>query len=567
LGKFNNEAYAVSGGTNGVGLTSVNALSSHFRLTSIRDGRQRYFECERGKLVTPLTVGRKTSATGTVVEFTPDPEVMEVTEFPPAAVVEMAKRAAYLNAGLRISVEDERGDGYREDFHYPEGVVTYVAELAAEAAGRKGRIITEDPISIRGEHEGVQVDIALSYGTQEGESITSFANGIVTKDGGTHVTGLKTALTRLVTRAVEEHSVVGKRESVKVEGEDTRDGLVAVVAVRVATPQFKNQIKTELSNPAAQTAVATLVGKQLREAFEADPRMAKAIATRAVAAAKGRLAAKRARESVRKEIMGNGDLSLPAKLKDCISRNPEECELFVVEGNSAGGSAEQGRDPRTQAVLKMRGKILNTLLKDGRTVMGNAEIQSVVASLGTGIGERCDVSALRYGKVVIMPDADVDGRHIATLFVTFFYRHARPILDAGRLYLARSPLYKVTRGPKLVCFLVDERAREEWTMGLVREKYDVPEGVALSDLDPDVVESATAGYDVNRIKGLGELDSEDLAATTMRPGGRNLVKIVIPEGTDEEDLENVFRVLMDERYVEDRKSFITENALEADIDA
>jgi DNA gyrase subunit B len=568
-GKFKNDAYAVSAGTNGVGLTSVNAVSLEFRLETTRDGATCAFECERGEVTKKLFRMKETRKhTGTVVRFVLDPTILvdvpmrkttsgSVPAHDAARIAQTLRTASYLNPGLRLSLKREKGAA--EVFQSKEGL----AELVRSQRKSAKRILPE-PLRITGRHNGVDVDVSFNWDNSGDEWCEAYANGVLTAQGGTHLTGFRLALSRSVAEAIKQHGLLeGKNKDLEVTGEDCREGLVVALAVRLPEPKFHSQTKDCLGNREAQGATQKLTGDFLSHLFSSDPKAAKTIAARAVAAARGRIAARRARDVARRDSMEGAGLGLPSKLADCLSGNPEECELFLVEGDSAGGSAEQARDRRTQAILKMRGKVLNTHNMDGGQILRNEEIKSIVAALGCGIGEDCDPAKLRYGKVIFMADADVDGAHIVCLLLTLFFKHMRPLIDAGRIYIAQSPLYVVKKAGRIEAFLLDEDARADWEMRMLRSKYEVPADMARAQAPEAELAEATRGYSLGYIKGLGELNPEDLGETTLSRTNRTLLRVGVE---DAEAAAESLRVLMDSNAVEPRKAFITERALDATLD-
>jgi len=560
-GKFDTNAYAVSGGTNGVGLTSVNALSTHFRLETHREGFAHFFECEKGEIVTPLTKIGKSKKTGTIVEFKPDPSVLEVVDFPEKRIREMCKNAAYLNSGLKVVFQPAQGK--KEVFQFEDGPAQFVMDHAEVAVNDGARVIFKPPFAINGSDGNVEVHTAFTWTTSGNEEIHSFVNGVRTPMGGTHETGFRLALTQRLKAFVEGGDFLkGKDKKVKVDGVDTREGIVAIVSVRLPEPKFHSQTKDRLGSLEAQGATQKLTHEFLKDLLQRDRDIAKALALRVVAAARSRVAAKRAREMTRKDVLGD-NLGLPAKLKDCISTNADECELFLVEGNSAGGSAEVGRDSKTQAILFLRGKVLNTHNRDLANVLKNEEIRSILSALGTGIGPEFDIEKLRYNKVILMTDADVDGSHIVCLLLTLFYKHLPQLIQRGHVYVAQPPLFQLKKGPKIVGYFHGDTERDRWIMDKVEESYDVDAGTTLTNIPDEVIAECTRGFSFGYLKGLGEMNPDELAETTMRPNDRALVRVDID---DAEEAFNAFRVLMDNRAVEDRKEFISENALDASLD-
>lgn len=541
-GKFDTKAYAVSAGSNGVGIKAVNALSEYFRLETHRDGKAYYFECKKGNITKGLTLlDKNCKDTGTIVTFRPDHELDMFTgesTYDEKDLLEICKFSAYLNPAKIIF----NGPTKKEKFYFEDGAFQFVTDLANKInKENKTKNLIKDPILIKGKQDNVEVDIALLYTSAGGEYMNSFVNGIRTKQGGTHLTGTKLAISKVITSYINQKKMLeGRNKNVEVTGDDCRDGLIAFVAVRLPEPKFQGQVKDELGSREAQGACQKLVGDALKELFDTKPETARAICAAVIAAARGRMAAKRAKEVARKEVLDSNGLGLSAKLKDCISNNPDECEIFLCEGNSAAGSITDARDVNTQAVLPFRGKILNTYGIDINRMMDNVEINSLISALGTGIGNSFDYSKLRYKKIILTCDSDVDGDHITCLFMTFFFKWLREIVENGNLFIARPPLYLIKKGAKIVGFLETEKDKEEF-----------------------IKEHGNEGYQYNYIKGLGELNPEDLGFTTIDKKNRRLIQVTIE---DAEAAEEQLRVLMDNKAVDERKEFIEQNASEATLD-
>ena len=546
-GKFNKDSYKVSGGLHGVGVSCVNALSNKLRVEVYRDGKIYAQDYEKGKPVSQLEVIGTSDHTGTVVRFLPDDTIFTTTQYQFSVLEERMRELAFLNGGLEIQLtdyrdRDEDGNPRRESFHSAHGLVDFVRYLDAN----KEPLIS-DVIDIDTVRDDVPVEVAMTYNTDFNENIFTYVNNIHTGEGGTHLTGFRRALTRTLKKYADDSGILEK-EKVEITGDDFREGLTAVISIKVAEPQFEGQTKTKLGNSEITGIVDSAVSDALTEYLEEHPKEARAIVDKVVLAAKARTAAKRAREMVqRKGPMFSG--GLPGKLADCRSRDPEECELFLVEGDSAGGTAKLGRDSKYQAILPLRGKILNVEKAMPHRVFENKEIQSMYTALGVSVGTEDDPKALnysklRYHKVIIMTDADVDGAHIATLLLTFFFRHMRALVEEGYIYIANPPLYqcRTKSGDKIdYCFNDEDRA--------------------------DFIAQYGAGDEskiiTQRYKGLGEMDASQLWETTMDPQGRYLKQVTLENAVE---ADRVFSMLMGED-VEPRRDFIKENATFATVDA
>ena len=684
-GKFDNDSYKVSGGLHGVGVSVVNALSEFLEVTVKRDGklwRQKY---ERGKPVTGVEAVGESQSTGTMVRFRPDEEIFEVNQFEYAVLKKRMQELAYLNSGLEIEFTDERS-GERESFKYEGGIRSFVADL------NQGQGSIHEIIHGSGEADGVITEMAVQYNQGYKENVYTFANNIRTIEGGTHLAGFKTALTRALNTYIQK-SDISKKLKEKLTGDDVREGLTAVISVKLPRPQFEGQTKTKLGNSEMSGIVAALVYEKLNQYFEENPREAKAIIEKVVDAARAREAARKARDLVRRKG-ALSDNALPGKLADCQSKNPEESEIFIVEGDSAGGSAKQGRDPRIQAILPLRGKILNVEKTRFDKMLGNKEIRALITALGVGVEEEKDLGKLRYHKVVIMTDADVDGSHIRTLLLTFFFRQYQELIEKGFLYIAQPPLYRAHKGkserfikddPELQNFLlfqvgdglriqsgggkiykgqtmirmlsdirlVRDRLHEAQTMGIeeglflallgsphklsfryfeknepadfvkdmkgrgfkvkleterdeenqkersylvfenqgghrtrlameffnsktYKKTYEIyaaltaegnsftllrpegqDEGLGLFALYDLVMNEAHKGWGIQRYKGLGEMNPEQLWETTMNPEKRTMLQVTIKDAVEADD---IFKNLMGD-MVEPRRQFIERNAL------
>ncbi|WP_457591497.1 DNA topoisomerase (ATP-hydrolyzing) subunit B [Geoglobus sp.] len=517
-GKFSKKAYKVSGGLHGVGISVVNALSEWLEVYVKRNGKIYYQRYERGRPVTELRVIGETEETGTLVRFKPDEEIFETTEFRYDIVAHRLKELSFLTRGVKIELVDERKNK-REVFYSENGILDYIKLL------NKGKTKLHDPIHIRERVGDIEIEIALQFTDTDHEVVLGYANNIHNDEGGTHVVGFRAGLTR----AINEYGKKHIKKYTPITGLDVREGLTAIISVKVPEPQFEGQTKTKLSNSEVKTAVESVVYRRVLEWLEENPDSASRIIEKCQTTRRAREAAKRARELVKKK---SEVATLPGKLADCSSRNPAERELFIVEGESAGGSAKQARDRRFQAILPIRGKIINVEKAGLMKVLKNEEVKAIISAIGAGMGKEFDINRIRYGKVIIMTDADVDGAHIRTLLLTFFYRYMRPLIEYGHLYIAQPPLYRVRKGKKTYYVYSDSELED-----LLRRIGDA---------------------EVQRYKGLGEMNPEQLWETTMNPQNRILIKVTIEDASMAEEL---ITVLMGED-VEDRRRFIIEHSKE-----
>ena len=526
-GKFGGDGYAYSGGLHGVGVSVVNALSEWLEVEVKREGkihRQRY---RRGVPETDLQVVGATDETGTRVTFKPDPEIFtETTEFDYEVLQNRLRELAFLNRGVYISLTDERGEGKSQEFKYDGGIVSFVEHL-----NRNRDVLHAPPIYIKGERDGIFVEISLQYNESYASNIYSFANNIHTYEGGTHEAGFKSALTRVINDYARRNNLLKDNDS-NLTGDDVREGLTAIISVKISDPQFEGQTKTKLGNSEARTVTESIFADRFFTFLEENPSVAKRIIGKAVTAARAREAARKARELTRRKNALEVS-SLPGKLADCTSRNAEISELFLVEGDSAGGTAKQGRDRRFQAILPLRGKILNVEKARLDKALSNEEIRTIITALGTGIGEDFNIDKARYHKVIIMTDADVDGAHIRTLLLTFFYRYMRPLIEEGYVYIAQPPLYKISQG-KTIRYAYSDREKER----IVQEMQ------------------ARGKVEIQRYKGLGEMNATQLWETTMDPESRTLLQVSLQDAID---ADHVFETLMGDK-VEPRREFIREYA-------
>lgn len=525
-GKFGGEGYEITGGLHGVGLSVVNALSRWLEIEIKRDGKRYFQRYERGRVKTPLKVVGDAEDTGTSIRFLPDSQIFPDTSFNRELILARIRDLSFLNKGLRFVLVDEtKGETF--DFCHEGGIVDFVRSL-----NRNKEVLHESPFHFSDTKDGVFVEVALQYHTGYVENILSYVNNIHTPDGGTHETGFKSALTRVVNDCARRLGLLKENEE-NLAGEDTREGLTAVISIKLREPQFEGQTKTKLGNSEVRGIVESLVSEHLSAYFEENPGTARLIAEKAVKAARAREAARKARELTRRKNALD-HLNLPGKLADCTSKNPEECELYIVEGDSAGGSAKQGRDRRFQAILPLRGKIINAEKARLDKMLSNEEIKSIITAIGTGILDDFDINKARYHRIVIMSDADVDGAHIRTLLLTFFYRYMRKLIEAGYVYIAQPPLYKVQKGKEEYYAYSDQQLEQ-----------------ILRDLKSDNVT-------IQRYKGLGEMNPEQLWETTMNPEKRTMLQVTLEDAVKADE---IFTILMGEK-VEPRREFIQAHARE-----
>ncbi|MGT2932433.1 DNA topoisomerase (ATP-hydrolyzing) subunit B [Streptococcus catagoni] len=539
-GKFGGGGYKVSGGLHGVGSSVVNALSTQLDVKVYKNGKIHYQEFKRGIVYDDLAVIGTTDLTGTTVHFTPDPEIFkETVEFDFDKLATRIQELAFLNRGLKISITDKR-QGMEQDknYHYEGGISSYVEYLNA-----KKEVIIESPIYTDGEMDGITVEVAMQYTTGYHENVMSFANNIHTHEGGTHEQGFRTALTRVINDYAKKNKILKENED-NLTGEDVREGLTAVISVKHPNPQFEGQTKTKLGN----SEVVKITNRLFSDAFQRflleNPQVARKIVEKGILASKARIAAKRAREVTRKKS-GLEISNLPGKLADCSSNDAVQNELFIVEGDSAGGSAKSGRNREFQAILPIRGKILNVEKATMDKILANEEIRSLFTAMGTGFGSDFDVSKARYHKLVIMTDADVDGAHIRTLLLTLIYRFMRPVLEAGYVYIAQPPIYGIKVGSEIKEY-IQPGVNQEEELKISLEKYSVGRSKPT----------------VQRYKGLGEMDDHQLWETTMDPENRLMAKVTVDDAAE---ADKIFDMLMGDR-VEPRRVFIEENAVYSTLD-
>ncbi|KYH28026.1 DNA topoisomerase (ATP-hydrolyzing) subunit B [Clostridium colicanis] len=527
-GKFGGGGYKVSGGLHGVGASVVNALSEYCTVEVKREGHIWQQKYERGKAITSLDIIGDDDNHGTTVHFKPDDEIFEEIEFDYDTLSQRLRELAFLNKGIRITLIDERGEEIKKDeFHYEGGIKSFVSYL-----NRNKEKIHPEPIYVEGKKDDYIVEVALQYNDTYSENIFSFANNIDTVEGGTHLSGFKTALTRVLNDYARRYGYL-KENDKNLSGEDTREGLTAVISVKLTDPQFEGQTKTKLGNTEVRGIVDSIVTESVNTFLEENPAVAKVIIEKALTAARAREAAKRARELTRRKSVLEST-TLPGKLADCSSKDPKECEIYIVEGDSAGGSAKQGRDRRFQAILPLRGKILNIEKQRLDRILASDTIKAMITAFGAGIGEDFDIKKIRYDRIIIMTDADVDGAHIRTLLLTFFYRYMKELVEKGHVYIAQPPLYRIQRGKELRYAYSDNELQN-----ILRE---------MGGKDKNT--------DIQRYKGLGEMNAEQLWETTMDPERRTLLQVTIEDAMVADE---IFTILMGDK-VEPRREFIQENA-------
>src|SRR5467141_3232409 len=532
-GKFDKNTYKVSGGLHGVGVSVVNALSEKLEVWVDRDGKRHHMAFARGETTRKLEVVGKTKGTGTTVWFKPDTEIFTETRFDYATIANRLRELAFLNKGLAITLKDERKGQQREEtFVYKGGL----AEFVKWVLGTR-RPLHAKPIVFEATREGAEVEGAIQYDDQYSENTFTFVNNINTHEGGTHLTGFKSALTRTINEWAKKDGLL-KKEEFTLSGDDVREGLNCVLHVKVKNPQFEGQTKTKLGNSEIEGVVKSVVNDALGEFFDKNPSVARAIIAKAVSAARAREAARKARELVRKKSGLEGGV-LSGKLADCSATDPRLCEVFRVEGDSAGASAQQGRDRTFQAILPLRGKILNVQKARIDKILYNEEIRTIITAIGTGVGEDFKLDDARYHKIIIMTDADVDGAHIRTLLLTFFYKEMKFLIDAGYIYIAQPPLYRVAKG-KEEFYAYDEKERDAYVKRLSNGEAGAGHGNAM----------------IQRYKGLGEMNPDQLRNTTMDPARRTLLKVTMEDAFEASQL---FETLMGDE-VEPRRKFIEENA-------
>jgi DNA gyrase subunit B len=525
--KFDRNTYKVSAGLHGVGVHVVNALAEWFEVRVYRDGQEYFQRYERGAPVAPVKVVGKSDATGTECRFKPDGTILETVNFERETIGRRLKELSFLNGGVTIRFRDERAKS-DETFHHAGGITEFVEDL-----NQASNVLFKPPIYLHAKRDTTDIEVAIQYNDGYNETSLAFVNNVNTVDGGTHVVGLRAALTRTLNDYARTRGFIkGDKES--LTGEDVREGLASVLSVKVLEPQFEGQTKSKLGNSEVKGQVESVVNEKLADFLEEHPAVGQSLLIKAVQASQAREAARKARELTRRKGLLEGG-GLPGKLADCHSRDPAECELFIVEGDSAGGTAKQGRDREFQAVLPLRGKILNVEKARLDKMLENEQIRALITAIGIGIGDEQDMSTLRYHKIILMTDADVDGAHIRTLLLTLFYRKMPGLISEGRVFIAQAPLYRLQKGSRAQ-YAYSDAERDQF----------------LTEL------GGSKGVTTQRYKGLGEMNAEQLAETTMRPGLRTLLKVTVDDAVRANEL---FQILMGEE-VEPRRQYIQEHAVE-----
>jgi len=542
-GKFDKNSYKVSGGLHGVGVSVVNALSEWLRVDVKRNGKiyRQEYECGIPKYKVKEVGTYKRNESGTTVTFMPDRQIFKVTKFKFDTLAERMKELAYLNKTISIKLRDER-DNEEETYHYKGGLIEFVKYLD------EARQPLHKTIYLEGEKDNTPIEIAFQYNNGYGENIFSYVNNINTHEGGTHLVGFKTALTRTMNFYASKNNLI-KEGKITLTGDDFREGITAVLSVKVMDPQFEGQTKTKLGNSETKSAVETLVNEKLAEFLEENPSIGKKIIEKCLRAAEVREAARKARDLARRKNALDS-FQLPGKLADCSITDPEHCELYIVEGDSAGGSAKQGRDRRFQAILPLKGKILNVEKSNLNKILENNEIKAIVAAIGAGIGNEFDALNTRYGKIILMTDADVDGSHIRTLLLTFFYRYMKDLVTSGKVFIAQPPLYRIKKG-KEEYYAYDEVERDE-----ILKRIKGNGKAEVIESEEEITTGTTRGVHISRYKGLGEMNPDQLWGTTMNPETRTMLQVTLESAAT---ADKIFEVLMGDE-VEPRREFIEKNA-------
>jgi len=551
-GKFDKNSYKVSGGLHGVGVSVVNALSEWMTAEVKRENKIYFQEYRKGIPVEKVkqTGTYKGDATGTIITFKPDPEIFKTTKFNFETVAERMRELAYLNKEVTMILKDEK-ENLEETYRFKGGLIDFVKYLDEQ------RTVMHKPIYIEGEKENTPVEISFEYSDSYSENIHTYVNNINTVEGGTHLVGFRTALTRTFNNYAYKNGLIKENSKITLSGDDFREGLTAVISVKVMEPQFEGQTKTKLGNSEVKSIVETIVGEKLSEFLEENPSVGKKVIEKCMRAAEAREAARKARDLVRRKNALDS-MHLPGKLADCSINDPEHCEIYIVEGDSAGGSAKQGRDRRFQAILPIKGKILNVEKAKLNKILENQEIQAMIAAIGAGIGEEFNPEKSRYGKIILMTDADVDGSHIRTLLLTFFYRHMKELITFGKVYIAQPPLYKVKKG-KEEHYAFDDEERDRI---LKQFKKDIKAKAGIEDDGEVDEEGQPKGVVISRYKGLGEMNPEQLWSTTMNPETRTVLQVSVESAAA---ADKIFETLMGDA-VEPRRDFIEKHAKYANLD-
>lgn len=551
-GKFDKDSYKVSGGLHGVGVSVVNALSERLKVEVTRGGKIYRQEYDRGVpcyKVKEIGTARKNES-GTTVTFMPDKQIFKITKFKFDTIAERMRELAYLNKNITIIIRDEI-EGEEETFHFKGGLIEFVKYLDAT------REAFHKTVYIEGEKDGTPIEVAFQYNSGYAENLFSYVNNINTHEGGTHLVGFKTALTRTLNNYAAKNGLI-KSDKIQLTGDDFREGLTGVLSVKVQEPQFEGQTKTKLGNSETKSAVEMLVGEKLSEFLEENPSVGKKIIEKCTRAAEAREAARKARELARRKNALDG-FGLPGKLADCSITDPEHCEMYIVEGDSAGGSAKQGRDRRFQAILPLRGKILNVEKANMNKILENNEIKAMISAIGAGWGVDFDALKSRYGKIILMTDADVDGAHIKTLLLTFFYRHMKELITNGNIFIAQPPLYKIKKG-KEEYYAYDDAERDEILKRFKGNGKEIVEDSTEEVVEEGVITSRKIV--VSRYKGLGEMNPEQLWSTTMNPETRTVLQVNVESAAA---ADKIFETLMGDA-VEPRRAFIEKHAKYANLD-
>jgi len=555
-GKFDKSSYKVSGGLHGVGVSVVNALSEWLKVEVRRDGKIYFQEYHRGVPKAPVKeIGTcKPDQTGTKITFKPDKEIFKTVKFNFDTVAERMRELAYLNKDVTMILRDE-AEGLEETYRFKGGLIDFIKYLDEQ------REPIHKPIYIEGEKDGTPVEVAFEYNDSYSENVHSYVNNINTIEGGTHLIGFRTALTRTFNNYAYKNGLIKENSKITLTGDDFKEGLTAVISVKVMEPQFEGQTKTKLGNSEVKSIVESIVGEKLSEYLEENPSVARKIIEKCLRAAEAREAARKARELVRRKNALDS-LHLPGKLADCSITDPEHCEIYIVEGDSAGGSAKQGRDRRFQAILPIKGKIINVEKAKINKILENPEIQAIVSAIGAGIGEDFDPAKARYGKIILMTDADVDGSHIRTLLLTFFYRHMKELITEGRVYIAQPPLYKIKKG-KEEYYAYDDEERDKILKRLKADGKVKKENVEVVETEEETEETTSSkNIVISRYKGLGEMNPEQLWQTTMNPETRTILQVNLESAAA---ADKIFETLMGDD-VEPRRQFIEKHAKYANLD-